>query len=418
MAAENRLRILLHRAPPAFFGGGVLHILRTQEWLQRRGIRAEISYEHCSELESFDLVHLLHARHPELLLRQLSAARKAGKPVIFSPVYWDWQAVDDHLVKLFGRDEAMLSARRREQRLLGILAWEADLVIAGAAAEQQWLMRDFDLPPERFCHVPLAWDSQFASADPAPFAQKTGLKDFVFCVGSICAQENQLPLIQAMKDFPAPLFLVSAWNDPAYLEMCRRQAGQNVIFHGPMTLEEISSAYAASKVHVAPSIGDPMNFTTLAAALAGCNLACADNPAVREYMGDMAWYCNAQDAASVRGAVEKAFAAPRTGKAREHAARNFTWQRMAEALEAAYRKALTMAPAPRPKLEQLLEEWTQELSSQHVEPADRERLETEIQALQRELSAVTSTWGYRLYHAAARSAPYRLMRKLLRWSRH
>jgi glycosyltransferase involved in cell wall biosynthesis len=413
MAAENRLRILLHRAPPAFFGGGVLHILRTQEWLHRRGIHAEISYEHRSEVEGFDLVHLLHARQPELLLKQLLAAKKAGKPVVFSPVYWDWQAVDNHLIKLFGRDDGMLSARRREQRLLGILAWEADLVIVGAAAEQQWLVRDFDLPPERFCHVPLAWDSEFASADPGPFVQKTGLRDFVFCVGSICPQENQLALIEAMRGFPAPLLLVSAWNDPAYLEMCRRQAGQNVIFHGPMPLEEISSAYAASKVHVAPSIGDPMNFTTLAAALAGCNLVCEDNPSVREYMGDTVWYCDAQDPSSLRAALQDAFAAPRTGKAREHVAQNFTWQRMAEALEAAYRKAMTMTPGPASKLEQLLEEWTQELSSAHVEQADTERLEAEIQALQRELSAVTSTWGYRLYHAAARSVPYRLLRKLL-----
>jgi glycosyltransferase involved in cell wall biosynthesis len=412
MAANGPLRVLLHRAPPAHFGGGVLHITRTKEWLERRGVSAEISYEPRSDLQGFDLVHLLHAREPELLLKQLSAARKAGKRVLFSPVYWDWPTVDNLLVKLFGRDEGMLRARRREQTLLGILAWQADLVVVGAAAEQHWLTRDFDLPPDRFSHVPLAWDSEFGDAPPDPFVRETGLRDFVLCVGSVCPQENQLTLIQGMRGFPAPLLLVSAWNDPAYLEMCRSQAGRNVIFRGPMTLEEIASAYAASKVHVAPSIGDPMNFTTLAAALAGCNLVCADNPCVREYLGDRALYCDALDPASVRAAVENAFAAPRTGEAREHVATNFTWERMAQALEAAYRKALTTPLAPRSKLEQLLGEWAQELSSPQVEPADRQRLETEIQALRRELSAVTSTWGYRLYHASAGSIPYRLLRKL------
>jgi glycosyltransferase involved in cell wall biosynthesis len=89
-------------------------------------------------------------------------------------------------------------------------------------------------------------------------------------------------------------------------------------------------------VHVMPSWFETTGLVSLEAALAGCNVVSTSRGHAREYLGDLAWYCQPDDPTSIRSAVQAAWNAPARPALRERILSEYTWRHAAIATLMAY----------------------------------------------------------------------------------
>jgi len=445
------LRVLLQRPAPDHFGGGVLHVEKTRQSLVALGLEVDQSYDLGPDLSPYDVVHLFNTPKVAELFVQCANAQRQSKPLVFSSIYWDQprllacMAADATLrssaaPSLRSTTETILPAANLDRTLMsqlyGAVLGEADVVLTASEMEAGWLTRDFGLTMDRQRVAPLAADPMFARADAGEFRARCGVTDFVLCAAVLGQSKNQLRLIEALRGFDAPLVLAYTHAEAEYERRCRDAAGDNVMFIGQLDQAELASAYAAAKVHALVSCYEPTGLATLEAGLAGCNLVCTAHSPIAEYAGNRAWYADPLDTASIRRAVELAHRVPRSYILRNELLANFTWERTARLTLATYEGLLAAMPAITYHKGEARYRWLVAFRDRVEESraagnavacaASAARAQTapvsastQIDALTRalhereaQLEAVTHTWGYRLYHRAATSAPARLLRRL------
>jgi glycosyltransferase involved in cell wall biosynthesis len=74
----------------------------------------------------------------------------------------------------------------------------------------------------------------------------------------------------------------------------------------------------------------------------GCNIVVTEKGDTRDYFKDDAWYCNPDDIASIKDAVDKAYKAPYDPAFKERILKNYTWERAAEETLAGYKDVLKL----------------------------------------------------------------------------
>lgn len=429
------MRVLLQRPAPDYFGGGVLHVEKTQEHLRKLGIEAEITYDLELDLSPYDLVHIFNTPKTGDLLRQCANAQRYSKPLVFSSIYWDEARLFQCLEADEPRSEVARIDRMASNQLYAAVLGEADVVLAASSMEQGWLTRDFGIAPERQRVVPLAAEPFFARGDAESFTERFGLRDFVLCSAQLGRSKNQLRVIRALRGFSAPLALVFIHSEADYEQRCHSEAGPNVIFIGALDQQQLASAYAAAKVHVLVSCYEPTGLATIEAGLAGCNLVCTAHSPIGEYVGNRAWYADPLDAMSIQRAVQLAYRVPKSYILRNELLARFTWERTAQLTLAAYEGLLAVRPAlaqrkGEGRFQWLMSFWDriEQMRATAVHAASiappapisapqaaKVRIDELTRALNRreaELNSVTRTWAYRLHHRLATSLVARLLRRL------
>ena len=151
-----------------------------------------------------------------------------------------------------------------------------DLLLPHSNAEAQQLMYYLRVPAPRIHLVPGAADPQFAAADPEPFVQLVGVRNFVLYLGPLEPCTNQLGFLWAMRDVDVPVVVLGdvaprlAW----YLEACRRAAGPRVQFVQTVRRDDplLASAYAACGCLVLGSWQEPSCSAALEAGMSGTPL--------------------------------------------------------------------------------------------------------------------------------------------------
>jgi glycosyltransferase involved in cell wall biosynthesis len=93
-------------------------------------------------------------------------------------------------------------------------------------------------------------------------------------------------------------------------------------------------------VHVLPSYFETTGLSSLEAAVMGCNIVVTDKGDTRDYFKNDAWYCEPEDPASIRQAVEAAYDAPYNEAFRQRIFQEYTWKRAAEETLKAYMDVL------------------------------------------------------------------------------
>jgi glycosyltransferase involved in cell wall biosynthesis len=146
----------------------------------------------------------------------------------------------------------------------------------------------------------------FQDADPRPFIEKYGVRDFVLQVGPIQPAKNQLLLVYALRDQGLPMVLIGG-NQQPYLEWCRQHGPKDLLIIPHLRTRELRSAYAAAHVHALPGWIETCGPATMAASLADCNVVVSTAGCELEYYRDLAYYCDPSDVDSIRVAVVEAY---------------------------------------------------------------------------------------------------------------
>ena len=458
------LRVLMQTRPDyqTMPGGDVLQLTEIMPRLREAGVQVDLTGELTPDLSGYDLVHTINLDRPEEPYQHCLNALRQGKPVVMSPVHTDmteflewgdpdyWEMPDpaegDPAPRRAPLQDPIELRRRARLHLLrqAVINW-ATGYLPNAQLDAEYLHRAFGMDLSRTMVVPHGIAEIFLEARPEPFVAEHDLRDFVLCAGRIEKRKNQLGLVAALRGTGIPLVIVGQPNPEAYRELCRRYADANVVFLDGMPQEKLASAYAAAKVHALVSWFEIPGLASLEAGAAGCNVVATDRGSPREYLREMAWYCDPRSVASIREAVLAAYHAPRSDRLREHLRAHCHWRAAAERTLEGYQLALGVHEAKNARdlrLElveatrqhadwlarlaadrgyeaqrgweaaQLAAARNQELSDwAHDLDKARVGLTDELERARAELEQVTSRRLYRWSAAAAR-AGYRLARAL------
>jgi glycosyltransferase involved in cell wall biosynthesis len=364
------MRVLMLNRPTAFIapGGDVAQMEATRRHLQSLGHKVEVSLATRPDVSGFDVVHVFNMQSGTMphSFHQIAHAKKQNKPVVLSTIYWTHEELNAAAqAELAGQS----SVRRRLATLLQtpLRAWPllahhglekirnrgkeferqkaclevADALLPNTRAEQELLMRDFGVDEAKFHIIPNAAEGRFYRADPAPFIEKFGMRDFVLCVARIEPRKNQLRLLEVLRELGLPgAFIGKMERSSPYVQACLQFAGPRVLFLDHLPHAELAPAYAAAKVHALASWYETPGLSNLEAALAGANIVSTSRGGTREYFEEMAFYCEPDDMASIRTAVQAAFAKDKDTCMRAHIKAHFTWEHVAALTAEIYQEVL------------------------------------------------------------------------------
>ncbi|HTY59169.1 MAG TPA: glycosyltransferase family 4 protein [Bacteroidota bacterium] len=221
-----------------------------------------------------------------------------------------------------------------------ICSW-ASRVLPNTEAEGKLASEGLGVDPGRIRIVPNGVDERFYTADPTPFIEKYGVRDFILNVGHTGhVRKNVLALIQALSTVDRPSVIIGRFIAGAYGDACRREAAKHrhiLLIDGlDHTSDMLASAYAACDTFVLPSQFETPGIAALEAALAGAKVVITPYGGTKEYFGDLATYVEPASVNSIREGVLSALARPKGTELRERVRKNYLWQTVARMTADAY----------------------------------------------------------------------------------
>ena len=353
-------RATLYSAP----GGDTRQIDSTAEALRRRQVAVDIYLAgQTIDYRRYDLLHFFNIIRPADILCHI---RKSRKPFVISTIFVDYAVFEKkNRHGIIGRLRSMLPSdaleylkviarwlkngerpgslsylwlghRRAVQRIIR----DAALLLPNSHSEYRRLTEHYKIS-HAYHVVPNGIDPEMLYKK---LPEAEAYQDAVLCVARIEGLKNQLRLIRALKNTPYLLFIHGkpAPNHMAYYNQCLAEAAgtDNIAMNGWLEGDALYAAYRAARVHVLPSYFETTGLSSLEAAVMGCNIVITEGGDTREYFGDDAWYCDPDDPASIRAAVDAAYAAPYNEALRQRILKEFTWERAAGETLAAYKEVL------------------------------------------------------------------------------
>lgn len=329
-------------------GGGEIQLLKTKEYLEKKGMEIRLFDLWKNKLKKGDLLHVFGSvKYCYGLMR---TAKELGVNILLSTICWyDWRSAL-HTYPHWNQKGMNLIRHLAKVSFPWVPSFRksmmqiSDLLLPNSEAEANQLVRYFGMKREKIAVIPNGVDPIYQSADPGPFEERYGLKDFFLCTGRIEPRKNQLALIRAHRGMECPLVItggaVSRYKD--YEALCRREAGPRVYFlgHFPMDSEMLRSAYAACDTFVLPSWFETPGLAALEAGLAGAKVVITQGGATREYFGDDARYVNPLSLPDIRLKMTAAGKESKNGRLKAHIRDHYQWGHVAERVAAVYRTFL------------------------------------------------------------------------------
>lgn len=344
------MSIYFYVYPSAFQnpGGGEIQLLKTKEFLEKRGLQITLYDQWKDKLKKGDLLHVFGSvKYCHGLMR---TAQEVGVKLVLSTISWsDWPSA---LYTYPDWKQRALNILRHTAK--GYFPWApsmrksmmelADILMPNSQREADQLNQFFKIPRKKIRVIPNGVDAHYELGNPDLFQKKYGLKDFFLCVGRIEPRKNQLALIHAHRGMERPLVLigeaVSRYQD--YEKRCRLEAAANVHFLGYMDndSEFLRSAYAACDTFVLPSWFETPGLAALEAGLAGSKIVITSGGSTREYFGDDVIYANPHKISNIREAMVSAGNQPRGNRLKGRVRQNYLWEKVAEKVAQAYAELL------------------------------------------------------------------------------
>jgi glycosyltransferase involved in cell wall biosynthesis len=376
------MRVLMVNHPrcEAFQGGDLVQMRQTAAALRFYGVRVEESFALDPDATGFDLAHVFNLRTIADTPKQLAHLKRQGARIVLSPLYlnpavglWGSRAVTgllqdrpavadlphrladlrDRRVRVSLADGTVLTADAPNRphpeydRLQREALQYVDLLLVNSLLELHALLRTLQVTKLPFAIAPVGVDpALFLDATPDRFVEAHKLRDFVLQVGRIEGPKNQLMLAAALRNFGRKLVLIGSARQPEHLDLVRHCGPSDLVVLPHLKPELLASAYAAARVHVLPSWSETCGLVNLEAALAGCSVVAGTLGYEVEYLGDLAYYCDPADLASIETAVrtawdEHARNGDRRRRLRQRILNHFTWEKAAEVTFQAYCRVLS-----------------------------------------------------------------------------
>lgn len=351
-------------------GGDKIQMQNTAKELEKLGAEVEITTSLNSDFSACDLVHVFQLDWTPETYLYIKKAKRAGKPVVLSPIHHSVKEVERfdneyafgyrRLAKVLFKDQhsrdtikniyrAIFDPRKIWPTLLSIAIGlkkmhqyslkNADYVLVQTKLEAQDLKETYNVD-FRWKEVPNGVSEIFLH--PENFVNPLNAKDYVICVGRIEARKNNNSVLEAVR-------ILRESGDPRFENLNLYFLGRKSWAHhaeyvsifdsliknykwakwiNEIPYEEMPSYYHNAKVCVSASWFETTGLTLLEAVFCGTNAVAAGERA-KEYLGDMASYCDPGSVESISEAIKIEFEKPRP-QASDKMRSDFTWRNAAE----------------------------------------------------------------------------------------
>lgn len=360
-------RTNLYSAP----GGDLVQMEKTREFLEKLGVKVDISLELEPNLDDYDLVHLFNLMEPQDIYIQMQNAKRQNKKIVLSTIYGLYTEFErkargglfQHLANVLSPYQIgyikTLVRHYKEKRmhkgvykmlfkgyysLMKEIADNTEVFLPNSDSEMLRVAKEFKLKNYNYFNVPNAIDKAVftiggGDQDNNKFAE---FKDCIVCAARIEGRKSTLNLVRAVKNSPYKLVLVGkeSSNQQQYVDQVHKEAGDNVYFLGVMPHAELRQLYSVAKVHALVSWMETPGLSSLEAGAMNCNIVVTKKGDTYDYFKDYAFYCEPDDVASIRKAIDQAYTSEVNPELRERILENFTWEKTAEQTFNGYNKAL------------------------------------------------------------------------------
>src|SRR5690606_32172652 len=250
-------RTNLYEAP----GGDMVQMVKTKEFLEKRGLTVDISLDFEPDLTGYDLVHLFNLMEPQDIYLQMKNAVRQNKPVALSTIYGLYTEFERKARGgLFQKLANILSpyqicyikgmvkhySEKRFHKGVQMMAYKGyygmmkeivdntDVFLPNSVSEMYRVAQEFDLSNYKFENVPNAIDKsifhdnvEISDEDQRRFGK---FKDCILCAARIEGRKSTLNLVRAVKNAPYKLVLVGkeSKNQKEFVDQVHREAGENV----------------------------------------------------------------------------------------------------------------------------------------------------------------------------------------------
>lgn len=334
----------------------------TAYYLRELGIDVDVYLTRQNiDYKKYDLLHFFNIIRPADIIHHIL---KSKKPYVVSTIFVDYGEFEKKsrkglmglLNKVFSEDQieyikaiARWFKNGEKIRSIQYLYWGHRRSIKYVVAHTSMLLPNSENEYKRFekkYKVPQKYHVVPNGIDEKVLAKigykEPKYKNAILCMARIEGRKNQLNLIRALNNTQYRLFIHGkpSPNNIAYYEACIAEAAPNITLGGWLQGDELFNAYASAKVHVLPSYFETTGLSSLEAAVMGCNIVVTDKGDTVDYFKEDAWYCDPDDIASIKAAVDAAYNAPYNEAFRERILKEYTWKRAAEETLAAYKQFL------------------------------------------------------------------------------
>ena len=241
-------------------GGDTTQILKTKEYLEKLGLKIDISLDLTPDVSQYDIVHVFNLMRPQELYLQVKNAKKYGKKVALSTIYGPYEEYEKkarggilqilnnmlsitqiEYLKVIARAVLnmefskgtcvylMNGHKRLQKRIIKMV----DVFLPNSDSEMLRVAKDFNLQSYNYIAVANAVDVNkfdYDSTTIDPELEK--YKNCVLCVSRIEGRKNQLNIIKACKDLAYPFVFIGkpGPNFKKYFEQCKTEASDNTYF--------------------------------------------------------------------------------------------------------------------------------------------------------------------------------------------
>ncbi len=358
-------RTNLYSAP----GGDMIQMQKTKQFLEKLGVEVDISLDFEPDLTNYDLVHLFNLMEPQDIYLQMQNAKRQNKKIALSTIYGLYTEFERKARGgLFQKLANVLSPYQigyiktlvrhfSEKRLhkgvykmlfkgyYGLMKEIADntaVFLPNSVSEMERVAKDFKLKNYSFFSIPNAIDKEvFSDENQEEKDNKyVEFKDCILCAARIEGRKSTLNLVKAVKNSDYKLVLVGkeSQNQKAYVEQVHQEAGQNVVFLGAVSHEDLRDLYKVAKVHALVSWMETPGLSSLEAAAMGCNIVVTKKGDTYDYFEDYAFYCEPDDVDSIKKAIDAAYTTPFNPELKQKVLKNYIWEKTADETLKAYKK--------------------------------------------------------------------------------
>ena len=351
-------------------GGDMVQMLKTKEFLEKKGVQVDISLEFEPDLKDYDLVHLFNLMEPQDIYLQMVNAKKQNKKIALSTIYGLYteferkargglfqklanflspyqigyiKVVVKHFFEKRFHNGVINMLYKGYYGLMKEIVDNTDVFLPNSTSEMERVATEFKIKNYNFVVIPNAIDKSIFSDDNIESVNKfSEYENCVVCAARIEGRKSTLNLVRAVNNTPYKLILVGkeSQNQKKYVEQVHREAKENVIFLGAIPHNDLKDLYRVAKVHALVSWMETPGLSSLEAAAMGCNIVVTKKGDTYDYFGDYAFYCEPDDVTSIKSAIEKAFSTPFNPKLKEKILNEYIWEKTAEETIKGYKKLI------------------------------------------------------------------------------
>jgi glycosyltransferase involved in cell wall biosynthesis len=323
---ESYVRNLLRTLPgPAAAAGLRIGAVTRHPELVPEGVEAVSLPARSQELRmAWALPRVLHRLGASLVHTQYALPLHAPCPVV----------VTIHDLS-FEREDPVLMGRRDRwifRRVVPRAARGAARVLTVSERTKRDLVERYGVPPERVVVTPNGVDPSFG---PDGASCNLQLGPYALAVGAIQPRKNQLAALAAAREAGLELVVVGPVKDESVAAELRAQGAR---LEGYVAVERLAELYRGAACLVQPSRHEGFGLPVVEAMASGTPVVVVPDPALVEVAGDAAVVVEeSQLADGIRQALAETERLRTAGLAR---ARDFSWERTADATVQVYVEAL------------------------------------------------------------------------------